>query len=116
MTYAWGTMDFLVRPPPVPKGAAAFASRAERAEAFMRHLLDTATDQGGTTEIAMPVTASVEGGKRKPKQSPSSSSGEWASTESLPDCWIFDTGCGHDLTSLRWVAEGDRECSLVATR
>ena len=63
VTYALGTMDFLVRPPPVPKGAAAFASRAERAEIFTRRLLDTATDQEGEAEIAMPVTASVEGRK-----------------------------------------------------
>ena len=33
--------------------------------------------------------------------------GDWASKESLPD--IFDTGCGHDLTSLRWVVEADKK-------
>ena len=40
--------------------------------------------------------------------------GNWASKESLPDCWIFDTGCGHDLTSLRWVVEADKNRMLTS--
>ena len=59
--YALGTMDHLVRPPPVPGGAAAFASRAERAATFARRLLEAATDQDGEAEVAMQVNASARG-------------------------------------------------------
>ena len=27
---------------------------------------------------------------------------------SLPDCWIADTGCGHDLLASKWVSECDK--------
>ena len=62
--YALGTMDHLVRPPPVPRGAAAFASRAERAATFTQRLLEAATDHDGRAEVyevAMPVMASARG-------------------------------------------------------
>ena len=64
VTYAMGTMDLLVRPPPVPRGAAAFASRAERAATFTQRLLEAATDhdgEAGVYEVAMPVNASARG-------------------------------------------------------
>ena len=61
VTYAMGTKDFLVRSPPVPRGAAAFASRAERAATFIRRLLEAATEQNGEAEVAMPVNASARG-------------------------------------------------------
>lgn len=56
-----GTMDYLVRPPPVPRGAAALVSRAERAELFSRMLLEAATDHSGEAAVAMPVQASARG-------------------------------------------------------
>ena len=59
--YAMGTTDFLVRPPLVPRGAAAFASRAERAATFIRRLLEAATDHIGGAAVAMPVHASARG-------------------------------------------------------
>ena len=59
--YALGIMDHLVRPPPVPRGAAALASRAERAELFSRMLLKAATDHIGEAVVAMPVHASARG-------------------------------------------------------
>ena len=60
--YAMGIMDLLVRPPPVPGGAAAFAIRAERAATFSRRLLEAAIDQDGEAEVAMPVHALARGG------------------------------------------------------
>lgn len=61
VVYAMGTMDLLFRPPPVPRGAAAFASRAERAATFYRRLLEAATDHIGGAAVAMPVHASARG-------------------------------------------------------
>jgi len=34
--------------------------------------------------------------------------GDLAAQLSLPDCWIADTGCGHDLLAKRWVDEADK--------
>ena len=59
--YAMGTMDIIVRPPPVPRGAAARLSRAERAVEFTRRLIEAATGQDGGAEVAMPVTALATG-------------------------------------------------------
>ena len=59
--YVLGIMDCLVRPPLVPRGAAAFASRAERAATFTRRLLEAATDHNGEAEAAMPANASARG-------------------------------------------------------
>ena len=59
--HAMGIMDCLVRPHLVPRGAAAFASRAERAATFTRRLLEAATDHIGEAAVAMPVHASARG-------------------------------------------------------
>ena len=59
--YAMGMMNTIVRPPPVPRGAAARSSRAERAVEFTRRLIEAATGQDGEAEVAMPVTASATG-------------------------------------------------------
>ena len=36
------------------------------------------------------------------------SEGRCASSHSLPDCWIADTGCGFDLLCGRWVTKPDK--------
>ena len=42
-------------------------------------------------------------------QSGNSKRSSAAARMSCPDCWIADTGCGHDLLSYRWVDDTDRK-------
>ena len=60
-TFALGGANTVVRPPPVPPGAAARNSRAQRAAEFINRLTEVAIGQHGEAEPAMPVTAPAAG-------------------------------------------------------
>jgi len=64
-----------------------------------------------SAELGMTAVASASGrlrnGKGRKAGQPVDSESPTAE-HSLPDCWIADTGCGHDLLASKWVSECDK--------
>ena len=63
MGTAFGLINTVVRPPPVPRGLAAITSRAQRVEEFDRRLMQVAMESymRHPVEIDMPVAAANTG-------------------------------------------------------
>ena len=64
-----------------------------------------------SAELGTTAVASASGRLRNGKGRKAGRMGDSESPtaeHSLPDCWIADTGCGHDLLASKWVSECDK--------
>ena len=66
--------------------------------------------EAAQSDLSSPLAAVNSNTKRR-----AVSEGRCASSHSLPDCWIADTGCGYDLLCGKWVTVPDKgKLSLIS--